>query len=191
MTYDIFFVRRDPGQTFEDALDELESSIEEGESTELSEDDLETWAALVPRARAILGDVEVDDSEEVTRELVARDTGIELTFLSGEVEIHVPSDRSGVDELELMGTVYELARAVEDVTGLEGYDPQAGEPVSDAIDQDSPTRRRWPDETDDDGEDDAAATGPVPARPSVGDPRPEMAPDPAARPRRWWEFWRS
>lgn len=191
MTYDIFFVRRDPGQTFEDALDELESSIEEGESTELSEDDLETWAALVPRAREILGDIEVDDSEEVTRELVARDTGIELTFLSGEVEIHVPSDRPGVDELDLMGTVYELARAVEDVTGLEGYDPQVGEPVSDALDQDSPTRRRWPDEPDDDAEDDAAATRPGPARASVGDPRPEMAPGPAAHPRRWWEFWRS
>ena len=189
MTYDIFFVRRDPGQTFEDALDELENSIDEGESTELTEDDLDNWVALVPRARQILGEIEVDESDEVARQLVARDTGVELTFLNGEVEIHVPSDRQGVDELELMAVVYELARAVEDVTGLEGYDPQVGEPVSDAIDDDSPTRRRWPDDADDD--EDTAPTRPLSAQAPVGDPRPDMAPDPAPSPRRWWEFWRS
>ena len=31
MSYDIFFVRRDPGQTFEDALDSLEDSYEGGD----------------------------------------------------------------------------------------------------------------------------------------------------------------
>ena len=38
-----------------------------------------------------------------------------------------------------MSTVYELAREVEEVTGLEGYDPQLGEPISDTSDT-SPTR---------------------------------------------------
>ena len=50
MSYDIFFVRRDPGQTFEDALDELEASFENGDPGELTEVDLEHWDALLPLA---------------------------------------------------------------------------------------------------------------------------------------------
>ena len=49
MSYDIFFVRRDPGQTFEDALDGLEASFEDGDPGELTEVDLEHWDALLPR----------------------------------------------------------------------------------------------------------------------------------------------
>ena len=192
MSYDIYFVRRDPGQSFEDALDELESSFED-DLGELADADLEHWEALLPRAREIVGEVDVEEADESSRELTARATGIELTLVNGEIEIHVPRVPSGVDELDLMATVYELARAVEDVTGLEGYDPQVGEPVSDSVDSDSPTRRSWPDDAAADDDDDRSA-GPAPlARPAgpVGDPRPEMAPDRASTRRRWWEFWRS
>ena len=38
MSYDIFFVRRDPGQTFEDALDGVEESYESGDPGPLTED---------------------------------------------------------------------------------------------------------------------------------------------------------
>ncbi|MGH8893930.1 MAG: hypothetical protein ACRDWY_11590, partial [Actinomycetes bacterium] len=132
MSYDIYFVRRDPGQTFEDALDDLEESFEDGDPGDLTDADLESWELLVPRAREILGDVEVDEDDDSSRELTARDTGVELRLIRGEIEIHVPDDRVGAeDPVELMGRVYDLARVVEDVTGLEGYDPQVGEPVSD------------------------------------------------------------
>lgn len=193
MSYDIFFVRRDPGQTFEDALDELEGSFEDGDIGELTDNDLEQWDALVPLAREILGEVEIAEADEATRELTARATGIELTLISGEIEIHVPAAGRDVDELELMSTVYELARAVEDVTGLEGYDPQVGEPVSDTADSDTPTRRHWPDDPDEDDDDDRAgrAGRTVPTATAVGDPRPDMAAETPDRPRRWWEFWRS
>jgi len=46
MSYDIFFVRRDPGQSFEDALDDLEQSYEGGDPGPLTPDDLELWAAV-------------------------------------------------------------------------------------------------------------------------------------------------
>ncbi len=189
MSYDIFFVRRDPGQTFEDALDDLETSLGDGGDPELTDSDLEHWDELLTAAREILGDLEVADEDDTTRELNARGTGIELILLHGEIEIHVPSDQPGDDSVELMSTVYELARAVEDVTGLEGYDPQLGEPVSDAADDDSPTRRQWPDDPVDDDDATARRTG-VAGAGTVGDPRPEMAPD-RPQPRRWWEFWRS
>ena len=73
-----------------------------------------------------------------------------------------------------MATVYELARAVEEVTGLEGYDPQLGEPVSDVSDT-SPTRRRW---ADDDEDDDERGPAGRPRRPVGRVPRPR-----AVRPR--------
>jgi len=193
MSYDIFFVRRDPGQAFEDALDELEGSFENGHLGELTDVDLEYWESLLPRAQDILGDLDLEDSDESSRRLVARANGIELTVIPGEIEIHVPDDRGVDDDLELMSEVYELARAVEDVTGLEGYDPQVGEPVSDHDDWDVPTSRRSPaEDSDDDDQDDIAPTGTT--RPMA---RPDMAPDcpdpadPDGRAgRRWWEFWK-
>lgn len=189
MSYDIFFVRRDPGQAFGDALDDLEGSFENGDPGPLSEVDLEHWDALLPRAREILGDVEVDDEDDESRQLVAPSSGVELTLIAGEVEIHVPDDRALDDHLELISEVYELARAVEDVTGLEGYDPQVGEPVSGGQDNDS-ARRSWPGDDGDDGDDetldDLGGTGTTRSL-----TLPDMTPDRAgAGTSRWWEFWK-
>lgn len=187
MSYDIFFVRRDPGQSFEDALDELENSFRDGDPADLTEDELDWWAELLPQGREILGEVEVAEDGDVGRELTATGSGIELTMLSGEVTIHVPDPAGDVDEVALMSTVYELARAVEEVTGLEGYDPQLGEPVSDQL---QPRAARDLGDSAGD-EDDEVPPGSMtsPAEP-IGDPRPDMAADPG-RPRRWWEFWRA
>jgi hypothetical protein len=192
MSYDIFFVRRDPGQTFEDALEDVEESYDGGDPGPLTEEDLEQWEAVLPAAREILGaSAEITQDDEETRELTDPVTGIGLTMVNGELQIHVPENRgAGIDDVALMSTVYDLARAVEDATGLEGYDPQLGEPVSDTSDT-SPTRRRWPDDVADDDEDD----GPTAARPAATGrpvlPTDPFDPEPAGvRPRRWWEFWK-
>lgn len=187
MSYDIFFVRRDPGQTFEDALDHVEDSFEGGDPGPLSEDELEQWDQLLPRALTILGpQVEVSEDSAETRELTDPDTGIGLTFIEGEFEIHVPENRAGRDEIALMSTVYELARAVEQATGLEGYDPQLGEPVSD-VGRAVPVGRGPASRTvgDGDDEDERSTTRPLPRQ--GGQDRPP------ARPvaRRWWEFWKA
>lgn len=191
MSYDIYFVRRDPGQTFEDALDDLESSFENGDPGELTDVDLEHWEALLPQAREILGDIEVDESDEETRELTATASGIELRLITGEVEIHVPERHIAGDDVGLMSTVYELARAVEDVTGLEGFDPQLGEPVSDQPNAGAPSRRWWSEaDEDDDADGDVGDLSSSSARVLVGDMRPEMAPDVPGPKRHWWEFWK-
>ena len=81
MSYDIFFVRRDPGQTFEDALDGLEDSYEGGDPGPLTEEDLELWDAVRPRAVEILGaGAEITRDDEETRELTDPATGIGLIF---------------------------------------------------------------------------------------------------------------
>ena len=190
MSYDIFFVRRDPGQAFEDALYELEGSFANGDPGPLSGADLEHWTALLPRAWDILGELDLEEDDDSARRLVARSSGIELSVIAGEIEIHVPDDRAVDDDIELMSEVYELARAVEEVTGLEGYDPQVGAPVSDH-EGEVTTRRSWPvvgpDDEDDDDVSPTGTSGPQPV--------PDMAPDrPAPRgpqQSRWWEFWKS
>jgi hypothetical protein len=195
MSYDIFFVRRDPGQTIEEALEDVEESYDGGDPGPLTDEDLEVWDSVLPVVREVLGpDVEVTEDEE-TRELSDPTTGIGLTFFQGELEIHVPESRmAGDEDLALMSTVYELAREIENATGLEGYDPQLGEPVSDTSET-SPTRRRWADdEPEDEAEPAAGAWTGTTERPARAlEPEP-FAPEPAAgrpaRPRRWWEFWK-
>lgn len=181
MSYDIFFVRRDPGQSFEDALDGVEESYDGGDPGPLSEEEVELWEALLPQARDVLGDqVEITQDDEETRELTDPGTGIGLTFFQGEFEIHVPAEAAAGRDPELMSTVYELARTVEAATGLEGYDPQLGEPVS-ATSETSPARRTW---VDDDGPDDED----LDLRIAVDAP---SGADPAAPPtRRRWGFRR-
>ena len=63
MSYDIFFVRRDPGETIEEALEGVEESYEGGDPGPLTEEDLEHWDNLLPMAREILG-----SAAEITRE---------------------------------------------------------------------------------------------------------------------------
>ena len=183
MSYDIFFVRRDPGQSFEDAIDATEEEFADGEPGPLKDVDFEVWERILPRARAILGDIEVFENAE-SRSLTHPPTGIELSLIRGEVSINVDPGQSAVDSVELMRTVYALARAVEDETGLEGYDPQLGEPVTDVRAEKGrgPLPTRHAEQEDEDH----GPTGVI-TRPE----RPETAPvaQPPA-PRRWWEFWK-
>jgi hypothetical protein len=194
MSYDIFFVRRDPGQTMEDALADVEDSFEGGDPGPLTEEDLEQWEALLPAAREILGPTaELTQDDDETRELTDPVSGIGLTLVNGELQIHVPAHRAaGHDDLTVMSTVYDLARAVEDATGLEGYDPQLGEPVSDASDT-SPTRRLVLGPGDDvDDEDDVDDVDDEDDVDDVGPAAPDLEPYErvGAPPRRWWEFWK-
>lgn len=189
MSYDIYFVRRDPGQSFEDALDATEESFE-GDPGPLSGVELEQWDEVLPVAREVLGDVE-EFSDETTRELTDRNTGIELSLFNGEIAIHVPIAEQEGESEDVMARVYELARAVERVTGLEGYDPQTAAPVSDqaggAVAADR-HERSW-DDDDEDSESDGTST----TLPAVR-PRRSRAPasgtDSDQPERRRWGFWK-
>jgi hypothetical protein len=189
--YDIYFVRRDPGETFEDALESTEDTFQ-GDPGPLTSVELEQWERLVPRARALLGDVE-EFGDATSRELSSPAAGILLSLVRGEASIAVRPG-PGIDALTVMEQVYALARIVEDETGLEGYDPQLGAPLSaadDGVGSRSAGRRDVPagrgDEPGpahgggsgttgaDGGQQAAGATGATPA--SRGG-------------RRWWELWK-
>ncbi|MEP6762231.1 MAG: hypothetical protein ABJA93_12820 [Sporichthyaceae bacterium] len=165
MSYDIYFVRRDPGQTFADALDATEESYG-GDPSPLGSAQLEQWERIIARARQILDGVEEFATDAKSREFSDAATGIQLSMIADEVSITVPSERPDQDPAALMAKIYALARVVEAETGLEGYDPQMQEPITDPSQQ---LADPLPPST-------TSTTEPAPAQPSGG--------------RRWWKFWK-
>jgi hypothetical protein len=188
VSYDIVFLRREPGQSWEEAFAARQDGIEDTGSSirRLDPGEVETWERLVPRVEAVLGPVEVVD-EGVMRELTHAPTGIELTMSAEEISITVPYGPTGGAALELMEKVYEIARIVEDETELQGYDIQLDEPVSDAV---AGARREARTAIESDEDDDTPAPprrAPVPAfdeEPAPAPPRQAAARAP------WWQFWR-
>lgn len=201
MSYDIYFVRRDPGQSFEAALDAIEESFEDDPGP-LSPIEFEIWEEVLPAARAVLGDVE-EFSDEMTRELSDRDTGIQLSLFNGEIAIHVPIADGDEGSEVLMAKVHDLARAVERATGLEGYDPQVGAPVSDQPGGTVAGARREESEWDDDDDFDDESTGTSTSLPAIKAAREkepatesdesdesDQSDEPDEPARRHWGFWK-
>jgi hypothetical protein len=189
VSYDIYFVRRDPGQSFEDALDATEESFE-GDPGPLSPVELEQWEDLLPVAREVLGEVD-EFGDETTRELSDTRTGIQLTLFNGEITIHVPIGEVAGESVDVRARVYDLARAVERVTGLEGYDPQMQQPVTEQPGGGAAGSRRempeWDD--DDDGESDGTSTS-LPVVRSRRTRLPATGTDSGPTERKPWEFWK-
>ncbi len=178
MSYDIYFVRRDPGQSFADALDVTEESYDGGDPGPLGSAELEQWERITARAGQILDGIEEFGTEN-SRELADSGTGIQLSMIADEVSITVPNERPEQDAVSLMAKVYALARVVEDETGLEGYDPQLQEPITD------PRQRLAPAPP-------AAPIPPVPTSATVAAPEDaQPAPAEPATGRPWWKFWQS
>lgn len=187
MSYDIYFVRRDPGQSFADALDATEDSYD-GDPGPLGSAELEHWERIIARAGQILDGIE-EFATENSRELSDSGTAIQLSMIADEVTITVPNERPEQDAVSLMAKVYALARVVEDETGLEGYDPQLQEPITDPrLRLATPTTSSAPADRDDE----ESAGSPAPASSLPPPPRATEAPPakpPTGRP--WWKFWQS
>jgi hypothetical protein len=85
---------------------------------------------VVARATEVLGEVAVHDAAQYL-ELTHDPTGIQLACWSDFAAIHVPYWYAGAEATAVMERAYALARAVEQETGLEGYDPQLDQPLAD------------------------------------------------------------
>jgi hypothetical protein len=123
VTYDIVFIHRDLGQPFE-------AAVEAALRGDPLPDRLRTsWLErLQPVMRRTFGTAEVDD-RSAEPEIRDPSSGLRLVVRGGGVVIEVPEDPDG-DAVELMRRTYGLAKEVERVTGLEGYDTQLEEPIS-------------------------------------------------------------
>ncbi|WP_053847552.1 hypothetical protein [Streptomyces sp. NRRL B-24085] len=127
MSYDIYFLSRRDGQSWDEVLEAMEDAAEESESIPARL--LDAWDRIVPQAGALLGEVDVTGEEQESRELSDSDTGIDLSVFGDEVSITVPFWHAGNDAADVLGKVFALAAVVEKETGLTAYDPQTERPL--------------------------------------------------------------
>ena len=112
MTYDIYFVRRDPGQSFASALDATEDAYD-GDPGPLGSAQLEQWERIITRARQVLDGVEEFATDAKSRELSDTATGIQLSMIADEVSLTVPSERPDQDPAALMAKIYAHTNSLE------------------------------------------------------------------------------
>ncbi|MFI1293095.1 hypothetical protein ACH4VM_32415 [Streptomyces sp. NPDC020792] len=127
MSYDIYFLSRRDGQSWDDALEAMEDAAEESEPIPARL--LEAWDRIVPQARSLLGEVEITEYGQESRDLSHSGTGIDLSVFGDEVSITVPYWHAGDDAAVVLDQVFALAAIVGSETGLTAYDPQVERPL--------------------------------------------------------------
>jgi hypothetical protein len=119
VSYDIYFLKRDPGQSWEDAMEALEEQAAAPEVLTRPS----CWDQVVSGVRYILGDVSVLENPPVW-EVDHERTGIQVSCFSREWSITVPYWSDGDAAVAITGHLRAIAGIVQTATGLEAYDPQ-------------------------------------------------------------------
>ncbi|MFD3733131.1 hypothetical protein [Streptomyces sp. NPDC058632] len=128
MSYDVYFLSRRGGQPWDEVLEAMEDTAEFSEPIPARL--LEAWGRIVPQARMLLGEVDITEYEQESRDLSHSGTGIDLSVLGDEVSITVPYWHAGHDAAVVLGKVFALSAIVEKETGLTAYDPQTERPLA-------------------------------------------------------------
>jgi hypothetical protein len=129
VSYDIYFLNLRPGQSWDEALDELEARNEDVVEGLVTPELIQAWDRIVPQARELLGEIDLFETGE-TCEFSHKATGIQASVFIDEVAITVPYWHTGDEAGRVLGTVYALAAIIERETGTQGYDPQVELAVS-------------------------------------------------------------
>ncbi|MGM9380286.1 hypothetical protein [Streptomyces antibioticus] len=129
MSYDIYFLDRREEQSWDDVVQAM-SEASGSDSEPISGELLAAWERIVPQAQALLGDVEITEYEQESRDLSHSGTGIDVSVFSDEVSITVPYWHTGDAAADVFHKVLALSAVVEKETGLTGYDPQLECPVA-------------------------------------------------------------
>ena len=124
MSYDLYFLERRPGETWDEALAGLEHA---DEGREFGAEEERIWHAVEAAVKSVVPDAELFVGEN-HRELSDEATGLQLSLFPGELSLSVPYWYEGPEAERMTETLRRLARVVEEATGLVAFDPQANEP---------------------------------------------------------------
>ncbi|MEV4079311.1 hypothetical protein ACGFJC_27585 [Nonomuraea fuscirosea] len=127
MSYDLYFTRRAPGQSWDEAL------AADDARAEPLRPDLEAWESIVGRTRELLGEVRIVEYPP-NWELDHEDTGISVNHWEGGWEMSVPYRTHGEEARRVVGLLYEVAAVVAGASGFECFDPQLGQPTAEVGD---------------------------------------------------------
>ena len=125
MSYDIHFLRREPGQSWEDAMDALEEQAGKNHAPMRPAQ----WDQVVAGVREVLGDVSVIEGPP-NWEIDDQKTAIQVTCFGGEWSMNVPYWWDGDRAEAIAECLRAIAGVVHDATGLDAYDPQVGEAIT-------------------------------------------------------------
>ncbi|GAB1819586.1 hypothetical protein [Herbidospora sp. RD11066] len=124
MSYGISFLRREPGQTWNDAFEALETRAPETV-------DYAVWSVVAVAAHDVLG---VASEDLLNCEVTQLSTGLQVACYLGRWSVSVPYWPSGEAASELAVRLRAVAAIVEGATGLTAYDPQIGSALSEIDD---------------------------------------------------------
>ena len=119
MSYDVYFLRREPGQSWEDAVETLEERAGQGDAPSRPA----RWDQVVAGVREVLGGVSVTEGPP-NWEIDDPETAIQVSCYDGEWSMTVPYWRGGERAEAISGYLRAIAAVVHGATGLEAYGPQ-------------------------------------------------------------------
>jgi len=143
MSYDIPFVPRRPGQTWESALDEAEGRDVLGDA--VRPERLAQWERIVAALRHRLGEVDESVDRDVCE--AAHQSGLIVSLYPDEASVTFPYwERE--DPQAFHDVVVDVVGVLEGETGLHAWDAQTGEPFDGRVHDRTgleAARRRMPD----------------------------------------------
>ncbi|GAA3570668.1 hypothetical protein GCM10022419_059390 [Nonomuraea rosea] len=128
MSYDLYFARREPGQSWDQVLEALDTREEPPPADPVA------WDSVVTQTRELLGEVRIV-AYPPNWELDHESTGISVNHWEGDWEMSVPYRTHGDDARQVIDLLYRVAAIVERASGLECFDPQLGRPLAEIADR--------------------------------------------------------
>ncbi|RKS79718.1 hypothetical protein BZB76_1195 [Actinomadura pelletieri DSM 43383] len=124
MGYDIEFMEKKPGQSWEEAMDAWEARAE-GPDVHTRPPN---WDLVVTRLRELLGDISVEENPPEW-EIYHSPAKILVSCISGEWSLSVPYWFEGDAARSVTERILAICEIIESATGLRAHDPQLGEAV--------------------------------------------------------------
>lgn len=168
MSYDILFVPRRPGQSWDDALDEAEGRDVLGDA--IRPERMAQWERVVEALRRRLGEVDVTVGDDVCE--ASHASGLQVSLFPDEAAVTFPY-RDREDRRAFHDTVVDVVGIVERETGLQAWDAQTDEPFDGLVHDETglAATRRIGQETSD-----VATTDAMADRAAAGDLGPDTGP---------------
>jgi hypothetical protein len=131
MSFDLYFVPARNDDDWDAVMDELEAAAESRRS--FTPDDLAMWERIKSGVMPLAPGWEEATGEKF-RELSSDSAGMQVSMSPGEVSLNVAYWHTGDDAKGIVSQLRRIAAVIEEATGLEAYDPQAGGPFIESDD---------------------------------------------------------